>query len=169
MAVAGAAKENYTVLAIGLVFSILLMMIASNYIAKKLEAYPQIQWLGLFIIFFVAIEMLLGGTGEVANKLNVINTMPLVFTLVTVLFGRLHHRVLPRSDEQKIKQWIADNYFVIITALLGLLLITLLFGHVIHAYIIGHPAWIYFIILPIFLVLLELISIRFLNQTPKHR
>ena len=42
------------------------MMLASNYIAKKLETYPQIQWLGLFIILFVAIEMLLSGTHEVS-------------------------------------------------------------------------------------------------------
>lgn len=162
LAVAGAAKENYTVLAIWLVFSILLMMLAANYIAKKLETYPQIQWLGLFIILFVAIEMLLSGSHEVSWALNWINTMPFIFTVVTLLFGWLHHKVLPRSNEQKIKVWIGENYFVIITTLLGILLITLLFGHIIHDYVAHHPARLYFIILPIFLLFLELISIKFL-------
>lgn len=164
LAVAGAAKENYIVLAIWLVFSILLMMLASNYIAKKLETYPQIQWLGLFIILFVAIEMLLSGTHEVSWAFNWINMMNIVFVVVTLLFGRLHHKIIPQADEQKIKVWIGENYFSIITVLLWLLLVMLLFGHLVHEYIAQHPAWLYFVILPIFLLFLELISIKFLSK-----
>ena len=43
---------------IGLVVSIILMVVASNYIARKLEEYPSIQWVGLFVILFTALEML---------------------------------------------------------------------------------------------------------------
>jgi predicted tellurium resistance membrane protein TerC len=35
------------------------MAFASNYIAKSLNKYPQIQWAGLLVILFVAIEMMM--------------------------------------------------------------------------------------------------------------
>ncbi len=41
LAVSGASRENILVLGIGLVLSIILMAIASNYIASKLERYPH--------------------------------------------------------------------------------------------------------------------------------
>jgi predicted tellurium resistance membrane protein TerC len=34
------------------------MVVASGYIAKLLEKYPSIQWVGLFIILFTALDML---------------------------------------------------------------------------------------------------------------
>ena len=58
LAVAGASHGNIVNLMIGLIVSIILMVIASNYIAKKLEEYPSIQWIGLFVILFTALEML---------------------------------------------------------------------------------------------------------------
>lgn len=58
LAVAGASHGNIVNLGIGLVISIILMVVASGWIAKKLEEYPSIQWLGLFIILFTALEML---------------------------------------------------------------------------------------------------------------
>jgi predicted tellurium resistance membrane protein TerC len=45
LAVAGASHGNIINLMLGLVISIILMVVASNYIAKKLEEYPSIQWL----------------------------------------------------------------------------------------------------------------------------
>lgn len=58
LAVAGASHGNYANLAIGLIVSIVLMVVASGWIAKTLDKYPTIQWLGLFIILFTALEML---------------------------------------------------------------------------------------------------------------
>lgn len=58
LAVAGASHGNYVNLIIGLVFSIILMVVASGWIARMLDKYPSIQWLGLFIILFTALEML---------------------------------------------------------------------------------------------------------------
>ena len=58
LAVAGASHGNIVNLMIGLVVSIILMVIASGYIAKLLERYPSIQWVGLFVILFTALEML---------------------------------------------------------------------------------------------------------------
>jgi predicted tellurium resistance membrane protein TerC len=54
---------------IGLVISIILMVVASNFIAKKLEEYPSIQWLGLFVILFTALEMLEKGFTKVAEPM----------------------------------------------------------------------------------------------------
>ncbi len=58
LAVAGAAGESVGVLVIGLAIAIVLMAVASNYIAKLLSRYPWIAWIGLLIIVFVAIDMI---------------------------------------------------------------------------------------------------------------
>jgi YjbE family integral membrane protein len=58
LAVAGAAGESTLVLVVGLSVAIILMAIASNYIAKLLARYPWIAWLGLFIILYVALDMI---------------------------------------------------------------------------------------------------------------
>lgn len=58
LAVAGASHGNVVNLGIGLIISIILMVVASGWIAKMLEKYPSIQWLGLFIILFTALDML---------------------------------------------------------------------------------------------------------------
>lgn len=59
LAVAGASNENLVILGIWLIFSILLMAFAANYIAKKIHTYPIIAWIGLLVIFYVALEMIL--------------------------------------------------------------------------------------------------------------
>ncbi|HKZ97234.1 MAG TPA: YjbE family putative metal transport protein [Hyphomicrobiaceae bacterium] len=58
LAVAGAAGESTAVLVIGLALAVLLMAIASNYIAKLLSRYPWIAWVGLLIILWVALDMI---------------------------------------------------------------------------------------------------------------
>jgi len=65
LAVAGASHGNLVNLIIGLIVSIILMVIASGWIASLLEKYPSIQWLGLFIILFTALEMLEKGFSQV--------------------------------------------------------------------------------------------------------
>ncbi len=58
LAVAGASHGNVVNLIIGLVVSIILMVVASGYIANLLVKYPSISWVGLFIILFTALDML---------------------------------------------------------------------------------------------------------------
>ena len=58
LAVAGAAGESTLVLVIGLPIAIILMAVASNYIAKLLGRYPWIAWIGLLIILYVALDMI---------------------------------------------------------------------------------------------------------------
>ena len=58
LAVAGAAVESTLVLVIGLAIAIILMAVASTYIAKLLAKYPWIAWVGLIIILYVALDMI---------------------------------------------------------------------------------------------------------------
>ena len=68
LAVAGAAGDSTTVLVIGLAVAVVLMAVASHFIAKLLARYPWITWLGLLIIFYVALDMIYEGSHEVACK-----------------------------------------------------------------------------------------------------
>jgi YjbE family integral membrane protein len=65
LAVAGAARDHKVVLWIGLVLSIVLMALASNAIARILDRYHWIAWIGFAIILYVAGDMIWDGTHEV--------------------------------------------------------------------------------------------------------
>lgn len=65
LAVAGAAKGNMPILIGGLALSIVLMAVAANYIAKILGRHPWIAWIGLAIIFYIAVEMMWRGAHDV--------------------------------------------------------------------------------------------------------
>jgi YjbE family integral membrane protein len=66
LAVAGAAKGSTLVLVIGLAVAIILMAVASHFIARLLVKYPWITWIGLLIILWVALDMIYKGSHEVA-------------------------------------------------------------------------------------------------------
>lgn len=66
LAVAGAAGDSKLVLVIGLAVAIILMAVASTYIAKLLARYPWIAWLGLIIILYVALDMIYRDSHQVA-------------------------------------------------------------------------------------------------------
>ncbi|HRJ70322.1 MAG TPA: TerC family protein [Beijerinckiaceae bacterium] len=70
LAVAGAARDHPTILVIGLVFSIALMGLAANYIARLLLHHRWIAYVGLAIILYVAGEMIYRGALEVWPYLN---------------------------------------------------------------------------------------------------
>ena len=65
LAVAGAAREHFTVLIIGLGLSVALMGIAASYIARLLHRHQWITYAGLLVILYVAVEMVYRGMGEV--------------------------------------------------------------------------------------------------------
>ncbi len=67
IAVAGVAGESVLVLIIGLGIAIFLMAVASHFIASLLVRYPWITWVGLLIILYVALDMILRGSLEVAG------------------------------------------------------------------------------------------------------
>jgi YjbE family integral membrane protein len=66
LAVAGAARDHFTVLVIGLILSVALMGLAANFIAKLLNRYPWIAYIGLLIILYVALDMIYRGYMDVS-------------------------------------------------------------------------------------------------------
>jgi YjbE family integral membrane protein len=61
LAVAGAAERNMSALIFGLVLSVLLMGVASSFIATLLSKYRWIGWIGLAVIVYVAIGLVCRG------------------------------------------------------------------------------------------------------------
>ncbi|GGE13776.1 membrane protein [Aureimonas endophytica] len=67
LAVAGAARDHPSVLVVGLLISVVLMGVAASLIARLLQRFRFVAWLGLLVILFVALEMIWGGYNEVAD------------------------------------------------------------------------------------------------------
>ena len=68
LAVAGAAREHPGILVVGLVLSVALMGLAANFIARIIDRYRWIAYVGLAVILFVACRMIYEGwvgTGDV--------------------------------------------------------------------------------------------------------
>lgn len=65
LAVAGTARDNYLVLAVGLVLSVALMGLASDLVARLLARHRWIAWIGLAIVTVVALRMIYEGGEEV--------------------------------------------------------------------------------------------------------
>ena len=61
LAVAGAARDHPGILIVGLVFAVALMGIAANVIAKYIERYRWIAYVGLAVILWVAVKMIYDG------------------------------------------------------------------------------------------------------------
>ena len=66
LAVAGVAKGEPLVLAVGLAVAIVLMALAANVIANTLARYTWIAWIGWLVILYVALDMIFMGSREVA-------------------------------------------------------------------------------------------------------
>jgi YjbE family integral membrane protein len=65
LAVAGAARDHEVVLWIGLGLSVVLMAVASNFIARILDRHHWVAWIGFLIILYVAGDMIWDGSREV--------------------------------------------------------------------------------------------------------
>lgn len=61
LAVAGAARDHPAVLLFGLALSVTLMAVAANYIARIIERYHWIAYVGLVVILYVAGSMIYHG------------------------------------------------------------------------------------------------------------
>ncbi|MEO5775054.1 MAG: TerC family protein [Sphingomicrobium sp.] len=70
LAVAGAAKDHPWILVFGLILSVILMGIAANVIAKYIERYRWIAYLGLVVIVWVACKMIWEGWHDVAPHIG---------------------------------------------------------------------------------------------------
>ena len=73
LAVAGAARDHPYILGFGLVLSIALMAVASKAIARLLDRYHWIAYIGLIIIAYVALKMIWDGGLQVAPFIPALN------------------------------------------------------------------------------------------------
>jgi YjbE family integral membrane protein len=70
LAVAGAAREHPGILVIGLLLSVALMGLAANVLARYIERYRWIAYVGLAVIVYVAGKMIYEGAHEVLPLLG---------------------------------------------------------------------------------------------------
>ena len=70
LAVAGAARDHLDVLIIGLLMSVALMGAAATYIAKLLERFRWIAYIGLAIVLYVAVSMVWHGGSDVLKVMG---------------------------------------------------------------------------------------------------
>ena len=71
--VASIARENPALLFIGLSFSVLLMGLAAGFVARLIQRYHWIAWIGLLVILWVAGRMIYEGI--VDNKIGILHLL----------------------------------------------------------------------------------------------
>lgn len=64
LAVAGAARDHPAVLFFGLALSVTLMAVAANFIARFIQRYHWIAYIGLVVILYVAGSMIYNGVAD---------------------------------------------------------------------------------------------------------
>ena len=64
LAVAGVARDHTWVLVVGLVMSVVFMGLAASFIARLLGRHHWIAYVGLAVIFYVALRMIVDGSDE---------------------------------------------------------------------------------------------------------
>lgn len=67
LAVAGAAHDHLGAMVFGLALSVVLMGVASSFIAKLLNKHRWIAWVGLLVIVYVAFNMIFDGTDDLTH------------------------------------------------------------------------------------------------------
>jgi predicted tellurium resistance membrane protein TerC len=70
LAVAGAAQGHMAVLAIGLLIAVLFMAFAADLIARLLQTYRWIGYVGVAVIFLVAANMIWHGGFQVMEAVQ---------------------------------------------------------------------------------------------------
>ena len=61
LGVAGAAKQHYWLLVTGLLLSVVLIGTLASYFAEYIKEHRWLGWLGIGVIFIVALQLILGG------------------------------------------------------------------------------------------------------------
>ena len=70
LAVAGAARDHPKIMAFGLLLSVALMGIAATFIANLLKKFHWIAYIGLAVIFYVAVKMIWEGWDDVTPYID---------------------------------------------------------------------------------------------------
>ena len=164
LAVAGASHGNVVNLIIGLVVSIILMVVASGYIANLLERFPSIQWAWLFIILFTALDMLEKWFWK-ALPADTIYGVPesSIFTAMLVViivgFAVLQTKYL-KPDHSIFADWAAKNGKILMVTIFVLLILIVNFGTKITEFMSNHHGYKYGFIMICVLGILEILRIE---------
>lgn len=73
LGVTGAAKDHYAILIFGLLLSIALMGVAANYIARVMNRYRWIVYVGIVLITYVALDMIWRGYTQVSDEIALLS------------------------------------------------------------------------------------------------
>jgi len=72
LAVAGAARDHPYIMIFGLVFSVALMAVAAGFIARLIDRYRWVAYVGFVIVLIVAVKMIWEGGHEVLDAFNAV-------------------------------------------------------------------------------------------------
>lgn len=170
LAVAGASHGNVVNLIIGLVVSIILMVVASGYIANLLVKYPSISWVGLFIILFTALDMLEKWLGK-AIAVDTIYGIPesSIFTILLILivgwFAILQTKYL-KTDHSIFSDWAWANGKTLMVSIFLLLILIVNFWGKITDFMNSHHGYKYGFIMICVLGIIEILRIE--KDSEKH-
>lgn len=163
LAVAGASHGNMANLVIGLIVSIILMVVASGWIANLLEKYPSIQWIGLFIILFTALEMLEKGFSHVVEPSVYGIPESSIFSLILIVviggFAFLQTKYL-KPDHSRFSDWAEANGKTLMVTIFLLLILVTNFGGKITDFMSSHHGYKYGFIMICILGILEIMRIE---------
>ena len=81
LAVAGAARDHPLIMTGGLVLSVALMALAATFIARLLDRFRWLAWVGLLVIVYVAFRMIWDGGWEVNEALTALGRFGLTPTV----------------------------------------------------------------------------------------
>jgi YjbE family integral membrane protein len=163
LAVGGAAHGNIANLVIGLIVSIILMVVASGYIAKLLDRYPSIQWVGLFVILFTALEMMekwfskavpdmIGGVPESSIFTGILFVVVGGFAVLQTKYLKADHSVFA--------EWAKAHGRTLMITIFLLLILIVNFGGKITEFMSSHHGYKYGFIMICILGILEIVRLK---------
>lgn len=82
LAVAGAARDHVGIMIFGLILSVALMGAVANYVARVIQKYKWIAFIGLAVIVYVAGSMIWRGVEEIQVEMSSIIAPPLLSMIV---------------------------------------------------------------------------------------
>lgn len=70
LAVAAVARSNYLLLAVGLLISIVMMGLLGSFLARLIEKYRIIAYVGVALIVYIALELVIEGLARADEALG---------------------------------------------------------------------------------------------------
>jgi len=159
LAVAWAANENLVFLGIGLVVSIALMALASSLIAKYLDRFPIIQWLGLLVILFVAFRMVVEGGETLIKETHSFYWMPVFMAILWGAFVFVQqHSCIKIAKKAPHVFWSKKRANMFGGGIVFGLLLGAAFFHSVQAFFVTSESIAYSLIFILLAVILEIVN-----------